>query len=83
MDNIIIENFELSDLNSIKNILEKDFDSFWNSFIKFMSNYRFPYNTEEAIHELSTSYTESRHAKAVLCRNGKKTNVHFYAIVME
>ena len=30
MDNIIIENFALSDLNSIKNILEKDFDSFWN-----------------------------------------------------
>ena len=30
MDDIIIENFELSDLNSIKNNLESDFDSFWN-----------------------------------------------------
>ena len=30
MDNFTIEEFTSSDLTSIKNILEKDFDNFWN-----------------------------------------------------
>ena len=30
MDNFTIEEFTLSDLMSIKDILEKDFDDFWN-----------------------------------------------------
>ena len=60
----------------------KDFDGFWNKFMDYMKSYEFPYDTDETVRELNTPYTESRHAKTVLNRNGKKINVHFYAIVM-
>ena len=40
MDNIIISTMELQDLNSIKNVLLKDFDNFWtyNVFKEELSN---------------------------------------------
>ncbi len=60
----------------------KDFESFWNKFMDYMKDYEFPYDTDETVRELNTPYTESRHAKTVLNRNGKKVHVHFYAIVM-
>lgn len=58
------------------------FDRFWYKVMSHMSNYRFPYEIAVPICEITTPYSESRHAKMVLNRNGRKINVHLYAVAM-
>ena len=60
----------------------KGFGDFWNKVMNYMAGYSFPYETLEGIQDIATAYTESRHAKAVLNRNGKRVSVHLYAVAM-
>lgn len=60
----------------------KHFDDFWDKIMKHMDNYSFPYEAVEGIQDIATAYTESRHAKAVLNRNGKRVSIHLYAVAM-
>ncbi|MDD5891987.1 MAG: hypothetical protein PUC72_05555 [Bacteroidales bacterium] len=59
-----------------------DFGDFWDKVKKHMTGYSFPFETKEEIREISTAYTDLRHAKAVLNRNGKSVKFHLYAIQM-
>ena len=60
----------------------KGFGDFWVKVMNHMNGYSFPYETVEGIRDIATAYTDSRHAKAVLNRNGKRVSVHLYAIAM-
>jgi len=60
----------------------KGFGDFWVKVMNHMDGYIFPYETVEGIRDIATAYTDSRHAKAVLNRNGKRVSVHLYAIAM-
>lgn len=60
----------------------KGFGDFWDKIINHMTGYNFPYETVEGIRDIATAYSESRHAKAVLNRNGKRVSVHLYAVAM-
>ncbi len=60
----------------------KLFDEFWSKLIGYVADYRFPYEVVEAFREINSAYTESRHGKTVLQRNGKKISVHLYAVAM-
>lgn len=60
----------------------KAFGNFWDKVMEHMIGYSFPYETIEGIREITTAYTDSRHARAVLNRNGKNVIVHLYAISM-
>ncbi|MBR3241510.1 MAG: hypothetical protein IKF90_02265, partial [Parasporobacterium sp.] len=61
----------------------KEFGVFWDKVMEHLSDYAFPYDTVEGIHDICTAYTDSRHAKAVLKRNGKCVNLHLFAIAMK
>ena len=61
----------------------KRFEDFWEKIVNHMKDYCFPYTVEEKIREISSVYTDSRHAKVVLNRNGKRVSVHLYAIQMK
>ena len=61
----------------------KRFEVLWEKIMNHMKDYRFPYTVEEKIREISSVYTNSRHAKVVLNRNGKRVSVHLYAIQMK
>ena len=61
----------------------KRFEVLWEKIKNHMKDYRFPYTVEEKIMEISSVYTNSRHAKVVLNRNGKRVSVHLYAIQMK
>lgn len=60
----------------------KGFGEFWGKVMNHMDGYSFPYETVEGIRDIATAYADSRHAKAVLKRNGKNVNVHLYAVAM-
>ena len=60
----------------------KGFGDFWEKIMNHMNDYCFPYETVERMQNVVTAYTDSRHAKAVLCRNGKNVSVHLYAVAM-
>ena len=60
----------------------KGFGDFWSKVLNHMEGYSFPYETLEEIQDITTAYADSRHAKAVLNRNGKRVSVHLYAIAM-
>lgn len=60
----------------------KRFGDFWDKVINHMKGYSFPFETVEEMRDVATAYTDSRHAKAVLNRNGKRISVHLYAVVM-
>lgn len=60
----------------------KRFGEFWDKVINHMEGYSFPYETVEKMRDVTTAYTDSRHAKAVLNRNGKSVSVHLYAVAM-
>ena len=60
----------------------KGFGDFWDKVMNHMAGYRFPYETLEGIRDIATAYTDSRHAKAILNRNGKNVSVHLYAVAM-
>ena len=61
----------------------KRFEDLWEKIVNHMKDYCFPYTVEEKIREISSVYTDSRHAKVVLNRNGKRVSVHLYAIQMK
>ena len=60
----------------------KGFGDFWDKVMNHMDGYSFPYETLEGMRDVATAYTDSRHAKAILNRNGKKVSVHLYAVAM-
>ena len=60
----------------------KGFGDFWDKVMNHMDGYSFPYATLEGMRDVATAYTDSRHAKAILNRNGKKVSVHLYAVAM-
>lgn len=60
----------------------KKFHSFWEKVMEYMIEYDFPYEIVDGTREISTAYTDSRHAKAVLKRNGKCVSLHLYAVAM-
>lgn len=60
----------------------KGFGDFWTKVMNHMKGYSFPYETIEDIRDIATAYTDSRHAKAVLNRNGKRVSLHLYAVAM-
>lgn len=61
----------------------KRFETLWEKIMNHMKDYRFPYTVVEKIREISSVYTDSRHAKVVLNRNGKRVSVHLYAVEMK
>ena len=60
----------------------KGFGDFWGKVMNHMEGYNFPYETVEGIRDIPTAYADSRHAKAILNRNGKNVSVHLYAVAM-
>ena len=61
----------------------KGFGTLWDKIMNHMKGYCFPYTVEEEIREISVVYTDSRHAKVVLNRNGKRVSVHLCAVEMK
>ena len=65
-------------------VTSKSFSEFWRKCEDFIKNeYEFPYVVKKPLYEVNHMYTESRHAKVVLERNGKETMVHFYALAIK
>ena len=65
-------------------VTSKNFSEFWIRCTDFIKDeYEFPYVVKKPFHEVNHMYTESRHAKVVLERNGRETTVHFYALAMK
>ncbi len=62
---------------------EKAFEGFWRRLVSYISCFSFPYEISEEFHEINTSFTQSRHGKMKLLRNGKPVSFHLYAIVMK
>ncbi|WP_139355613.1 hypothetical protein [Oribacterium sp. C9] len=60
----------------------KAFDDFWGKLIDHMNDYCFPYKNVEGMRDVATVYTDLRHAKAMLNRNGKNVSVHLFAIAV-
>lgn len=60
----------------------KDFNGFWDKLTKHMQRYVFPYEVLESYHILHTAFSESRHGKIALKRNGAKICFHVYAVSM-
>ena len=60
----------------------KEFGDFWDKVMNHMEGYSFPFETVEGMRDVATAYADSRHAKAVLNRNGKCISVHLYAVAM-
>lgn len=53
------------------------FDSFYSKFLEYLNQYEFPYEKMSDIYDVSTDYTEYRHAQIILCRSGQNIRVHF------
>lgn len=65
-------------------VTAKKFADFWESCLEYIRDeYDFPYEVKEEIREINHIYTTSRHAKAVLLRDNKEVNVHFYALSVQ
>lgn len=64
-------------------VTSKKFDEFWEKVVKHLRMFKFSYELLEGIREISTAYTDSRHGKLILQRNGKRVNVHVYAMAMK
>lgn len=65
-------------------VTAQNFAEFWRNCFKYLDEeYEFPYEVTDKIHELNHIYTESRHAKAILIRNGREINVHFFALAVQ
>lgn len=58
----------------------KDFGSFWNKFIEYISEYDFPYPVDEGFREGHSDFSESKNAYMVLLRNNEPTLLSFHAI---
>ena len=62
----------------------KKFAEFWVNCLNYIrEKYNFPYEVKEEIRELNHIYATSRHAKAVLLRDGSDVSVHFYALSIQ
>ena len=60
----------------------KKFDELWKKIMLHMHEFNFPYEVADGMKEIGTAYTDTRHARAELNRNGKKISVHLWAISM-
>ena len=57
-----------------------NFESFWEKYIHYISEYPFPYDKVNDLFEVEAQYAESRHAIVGLKRSGIDIHLHFYAI---
>lgn len=57
-----------------------NFESFWEKYIHYISEYPFPYDKVNDLSEVEAQYAESRHAIIGLKRSGINIHLHFYAI---
>ena len=54
-----------------------NFEAFYNRIQVYLRKFEYPYEKQTDIEEVSTDYSELKHAQMVLQRNGTKTRVHF------
>lgn len=59
------------------------FAEFWEHLFSYIKSFSFPYEISEEFYEINTNFTQSRHGKAVLVRNGEPVSVHLFAIAMK
>ena len=64
-------------------VTTKGFKDFWENLVKHLITFKFSYEVLEDLCEISTAYTDSRHGKLILQRNGLPISVHVYAIAMK
>lgn len=61
----------------------KKFAVFWEKCFKYIKDkYDFPFMLKDEIHEVNHLYTNLKHAKAVILREGREVSVHFFAILV-
>jgi len=64
-------------------VTAKKFDEFWEKLVNHLLAFKFSYELLEGLRDISTAYTDSRHGKLILQRNGLSISVHVYAIAMK
>lgn len=60
----------------------KKFEDFWVKLIDYMKSYKYPYEVHDTFKEENYVYTESRHGRIILKRNGKYVSLHVFAIAV-
>lgn len=54
------------------------FKAFYNRIQSYLREFEYPYEKQADIEDVSTDYSELKHAQMVLLRNGTKVRVHFF-----
>lgn len=55
-----------------------NFEAFYNRLQTYLRKFEYPYEKQTDVEDVSTDYSELKHAQMVLLRNGTKTRVHFF-----
>ena len=55
-----------------------NFKAFYNRIQSYLREFEYPYEKQTDIEDVSTDYSELKHAQMVLLRNGTKIRVHFF-----
>lgn len=62
----------------------KKFALFWENCFKYIKEeYNYPFKIKEELREINHMYTNSKHAKAVICREDINVSIHFFAVLVK